>query len=252
MNRLFIIIIFFSCSFSGIAQNFADKDYYLVDSLEIDKVSESDLKLIDSCLTFFHAAKDDTTRLKAINTIVEESWDDKVWPKYNMWTYHFVQEKLKKNPNDKVKRKLLLRLAGSINNIGYHESTKGNLIEALNYYNKGLKIQQEIDSKEGMATSYNNIGTIHKKQGDIPNSLEYYHKSLKIYKEIDNTTGLGQALNNIGNIYQEQGDPDLALEYFYRGRNLYKKLGDERSVATILNNIGYTYFKKKNIQKALE
>ncbi len=157
MKKLSLILLLF-LSFSGISQNFADKDYYLVDSLEIDKISPSDLKLIDSCLTFFHQAKDDTTRLKGVNTIVEESWDNNVWPKYNMWSYYFVQEKLKENPNEKVKRKLLLRLAGSINNIGYYESTKGNLGKALTFYNKGLKIQLEIDSKEGMATSYNNIG----------------------------------------------------------------------------------------------
>ncbi|MDG1477323.1 MAG: tetratricopeptide repeat protein [Vicingaceae bacterium] len=239
-------------SYSAVAQNFADKDYYLVDSLEIDKVSESDKKMLDSCLAFFHQAKDDTTRLKGINTIVEESWDDNVWPKYNMWAYIFVQEKLKENPNEKVKRKLLLRLAGSINNIGYHESTKGNIVDALVFYKKGLKIQEEINSKEGMATSHNNIGTVYKKQGDVPTALEHYHKSLKLYQEIDNISGLGQALNNIGNTYHEQGDPNLALEYFHRGRNLYKKAGDERSEATILNNIGYSYFKKENISKALD
>ena len=252
MKRFIYIPFLLLLSFSGVAQNFADKDYYLVDSLEIDKISDSDKKLLDSCLTFFHQAEDDTTRLKGINTIVEESWDDNVWPKYNMWTYIFVQEKLSENPNDKVKRKLLLRLAGSINNIGYHESTKGNIKEALVFYKKGLKIQEEINSKEGMATSHNNIGTVYKKQGDVPTALEHYHKSLKLYQEIDNISGLGQALNNIGNTYHEQGDPNLALEYFHRGRNLYKKAGDERSEATILNNIGYSYFKKENISKALD
>ena len=223
-----------------------------MDSLEIDKISESDKKLLDSCLTFFYQAKDDTTKLKGISTIIEESWDDNVWPKYNKWAFHFITEKLKENPNEKVKKHLTIRLSGTLNNIGYFFNSKGDVKNALTYYKKGLKIQLELDAKKGMATSYNNIGAILKQQGDIPTALEYYHKSLKIQEEIENISGLGQALNNIGNIYQEQGEPNLALEYFHKGRKLYKDNGDERSVATVLNNIGFTYFKKNNIPKALD
>ncbi len=252
-NMKYILqILFCLFFFQGISQNYADKDYYLVDSLEIDKVSDSDKKLLDSCLTIFHQAKDDTTRLKPIARIIEESWDDRVWPKYNQWVYHFTQEKLKENPNEKIKYKLSKRLASSLNNIGYYNSTKGNISEALKFYEKGLKLQRELGEKKDAANSLNNIGTIYKKQGDIPNALEYYHESLKIFTELDASSGIGQALNNIGNIYQEQGDPNLALEYFHRSKSLYKKLGNERALATILNNIGFTYFKKKNIPKALD
>ena len=57
-NMKYILqILFCLFFFQGISQNYADKDYYLVDSLEIDKVSDSDKKLLDSCLTIFHQAK---------------------------------------------------------------------------------------------------------------------------------------------------------------------------------------------------
>jgi len=250
--KLISILFLVTISVTGFSQNFADKEYYLVDSLVLDKVSESDKKLLDSCLTYFHQADHDTNKLKVISTIIEASWDDKVWPKYNLWIYHFTQKKLNENPNQNIAHKYSIKLAAAINNIGYYHSTKGNISEALDYYEKGLKLQQKLGEKKGVATSLNNIGTIYKKQGDIPNALEYYHKSLKIYKEIDHTKGLGQALNNIGTIYQEQEDPNLALEYFHRGYNLYKKIGDKRSIATILNNIGHAYFKKENISKALD
>ena len=246
------ILFFIVFSIAGFSQNFADKEYYLVDSLEIDKVSESDKKLLDSCLTFFHQALDDTSNLKGVHTIVEESWDENVWPKYNMWTYHFVQQKLKENPNEIIKRKLLLRLAGAINNIGYFENNQGNIVKALAFYKKSLKIQEELDAKEGVAVSLVNIWTIYKKQGDIPKALEYYHESLNLSEEIGKSSGVAKALNNIGNIYHNQGDPNLALEYFHRGRKIYKKLGNERLEATILNNIGYSYFKKGNMLKALD
>jgi serine phosphatase RsbU (regulator of sigma subunit)/Tfp pilus assembly protein PilF len=239
-------------SLKGFSQNFADKDYYLVDSLEIDIVSESDKSLIDSCLTCFHQEKQDTGKVNCISTIVEGSWDDKVWPKYNLWLYHFTRKKLKEKPSSKVAKKLSIELASALNNIGYYNSSKGDNIKALVFYKKSLKIQEKLGDKEGAATSLNNIGSIYNKQSDIPNALEYYHKSLKIYTDINNKTGLGQCLNNIGNIYQEQKDPNLALEYFHRGLTIYEKLNNKRAMATLLNNIGFAYFKKKNIPKTLE
>lgn len=246
---LFLIVL--SLFQNVVAQNFADKEYYLVDSLEIDKISESDKQLIDSCLTFFHQATEDTTRLKRINTIVEESWDENVWPKYNLWVYHFTQQKLQEQPNKKTKRNLRIRLAGAINNIGYYQNKRGNTAEALKFYKKSLKIQEELNAKEGIATGLNNIGAIYKKQGDAPNALNYFHKSLKIYQGLENTKGIGQTFNNIGNIHQGQDDQNLAIEFFHKSLNIYKKLGDNRSEATLLNNIGFAYFKKGNREKAL-
>ena len=247
-----LLLIVLSCFQNVTAQHFADKTYYLVDSLELSKLSSADKKLIDSCLTFFHQETDDTTRLKGINTIIEKSWDDKVWPKYNSWVYDFVQEKLKEKPNKKITRKLRIYLAGTINNTGYNLNNSGNISAALKFYEKGLKIQEELNDKEGMATSLNNIGAVYKKQGDIANALTYYHKSLEIYQEIDNPIGLGHALSNIGNITQEQGDQNLALEYLHKSRNIYQEIGEKRSEATLLNNIGFAYFKKKNNEKALQ
>lgn len=234
------------------AQNFADKDYYLIDSLEIDKISPSDRLLIDSCLTLFHKAKHDTDKLNCISNIVEESWDNNVWPKYNMWLYDFTQLKLKAKPSLKVTRKLSIGLASALNNIGYLNSSQGNIHEGLKYYHKSLKIQEKIGDKEGVATSLNNIGAIHNKQGNIPEALKYYHKSLNIYKTLDNKQGLAQTLNNIGHIYEGQDEPDLALEYFHRSLKIYKGLKNERGKATLLNSIGFTYFNKRNLPKALE
>ena len=234
------------------AQNYADSDYYLVDSLEIDKVTEGDKLLIDSCLTVYHQAKHDTDKLKSISKIVEESWDGNVWPKYNLWLYDFTQKKLKEKPNLSVTKRLSIGLASALNNIGYYHSTKGNSDEALKYYKRGLKIQEKLGDHDGVATSLNNIGSILNKQGDVPSSLDYYHRSLKIYQNIDNQQGLGQALNNIGNIYRNQDDPNLALEYFHRALKIFEKMDNKRAVATLLNNIGFAYFEKRNIPKALD
>ena len=83
MRYLFYILTF--TSIVGFAQQYGDKEIYLVDSLEIDNISKSDLDLIDSCIKVYKTSDLDTVKFNAINTIVETSWDDKVWAKYNLW-----------------------------------------------------------------------------------------------------------------------------------------------------------------------
>ena len=92
---LLIVILSLSKDRQCYAQNYADKEYYLVDSLDLDALTETDLQIVDSCLKVYHKAKYDTSKINAINVIVEESWDENVYPKYNDWVHLFVLQKLK-------------------------------------------------------------------------------------------------------------------------------------------------------------
>jgi len=87
---LTLLLHLFTATLFG--QNFADKDYYLIDSLNLEALTEIDRHLVDSCLKVYHKAKEDTSKIHAIEFIIGESWDDKVWPKYNQWVYLFVKE----------------------------------------------------------------------------------------------------------------------------------------------------------------
>ena len=49
------------------AQQYAEKEYYLIDSIEISTLSEGDLKLLESSLALFHSAQHDTSKINAIN-----------------------------------------------------------------------------------------------------------------------------------------------------------------------------------------
>jgi len=242
--------LFFSLGSTANAQNYADKEFFLIEKLEYDKIGKSDKLLLDSCLSLFHDSKNDTTKTNAIKYIVEQSWDENIWPRYNDWLYDYVKIKLSKKLAAPIKTNLLYVYASTINNKGYYHSTKGEPLKALDYYKQSLEIQKSIDDYEGVATSLNNIGAIFNKQGDIPSAINYYHQSLKIYEEIENDAGQAQTLKNLGNIHQSQKDNQLALEYFHKSLKMYKKLEHNRGIATLLNNIGFVYFKLKNNEKA--
>jgi len=250
--RYIIYTILFLMAANGVAQNFADKEYYLVDSLVLEELTEGDRALIDSSLKVFHKAKDDTSRISAVNLIVEESWDDNVWPKYNKWVYNFVTLKIASHPPESMLRSLNISLAGALNNIGYIYKGQGDIPKALEYYHKSLNIQEEIGDKSGIATSLNNIGYVYQAQGDIHKALEYYHKSLKIFEELGYKKGIAMSLNNIGIIYDDQGDIPKALEYYHKSLKINEEIGARLGIAYSLNNIGIIYDNQGDIPKALE
>ena len=128
---------------------------------------------------------------------------------------------------------------------------KANYLEAVNYYQRSLKIREEIGDKKGISASLYNIGNIYIRQGNYVQALDYHHRSLKIEQEIDNIEGVALSLGNIGIIYSEQGNYPKALDYYKRGLKIQEELGDKLGIANSLSNIGLNYKKQGSYSKAL-
>lgn len=121
---------------------------------------------IDSLKLILKEAKHDTTRLRLRNEIGEASSIFRI----GYWDSLCDDAK-------KVKSKEIESLA--LNNIGYIYDNQGDIVKALYYYDRSLKINKEIGNKFGVAQSLNNIGVIYDNQGNISKALDYYDKSLK-------------------------------------------------------------------------
>ncbi|PCI98694.1 MAG: hypothetical protein COB15_05585 [Flavobacteriales bacterium] len=259
IKNITVILLGFCLTNLCIAQNsnsatikYADKEFYLVDSLDLEVISESDRKLLDSCLTVFHKAKEDTSKVDAINQIVEVSLDENLRPKYKIWLYHFLKEKLKQQHSTITTKRLKIGLAVAINEIGFIYINQGDLPKALDYFHKSLAIHKEMGDKKGIAGNYNNIGFIYNRQGDISKALDYYHKSIAVREEIGDKEGTTEAYNNIGLISQLQGDIPKALDYFHKSLAIQKEIGDKKGIALSYSNFGFLYREQGDIPKALD
>ena len=250
MKNIFCVFLFI-ISFNVVAQKYADTSYYLVDSLSLDDLSKGDVKLLDSCLKVYHASKQDTSRIKTLTFLIEEMVSND-WKKYQFYQYEQLQALLKNNPSIKVTKALQLDLAGAIGNIGYIYSLQGQVKEALDYFNRSLKIEEDIDDKEGVASSLNHIGLIYNNQGKVKEAVDYYSRSLKIREEIGDEKGIALSLNNIGTIYNDKGQVKEALVYYKRSLKIYEDIDDKEGVALSFNNIGLIYNDQGKIKEALD
>jgi len=143
--------------------------------------------------------------------------------------------------------------AASINNIGNIYSDQDDYLKALDYYERSLKISEEIRDKIGTANTLSNIGNMYNdKEGNYPKALEYYQRSLKIREELGNKKGIAGDLNNIGTIYRDQGDNIKAMDYLQRALKISEEIGHKKTIATTITNIGLIYFNQGDYSKALE
>jgi serine phosphatase RsbU (regulator of sigma subunit)/Tfp pilus assembly protein PilF len=224
--------------------------------------------LLDSLLQDFRSAKHDTTRASVyvqFSEILYLSKPDTVMP-LCLKAIELCDKNIPK-ANDAEKRSFLLTKSSACNNIGYIYQNRGDTKLALDFYQRGLKIQEDIGDLKGLAQSLNNIGFVFQNQNDVPKTLIYYEKSLAIREKIGDKKGIAESLNNLGLVYRKNGDPNCksqikdacmragvqkALEYYLRSLKIKEEINDVNGIGISLNNIGGVYNFLKEYDKALE
>ena len=117
----------------------------------------------------------------------------------------------------------------SANNIGLAFKTFGDLQEAERWLIDGQDVRKAIGDKEGIATSLNNIGSVLNAQGNLPDALQRYKESLKIREEIGDKSGIAGSLNNIGQIWRSKKNYPTALECFLKSFALRDRIGVDKN-----------------------
>ncbi len=142
--------------------------------------------------------------------------------------------------------------AACLNNMGIIYRSQGNNLKALNLLLKSLHIRETLKDSSRLAGVMNNVGLIYQDQEDYDNALKYYGESLKIRETLNDSNRMGGSLTNIGLILQIQEDYDGALKYFEKSLILNRNLNNRKEEANSLANIGLVYVEKENNSQALD
>jgi len=251
MIRLLLLLPLFIIQ-TSFGQKYADKDYYLIDSLELDKVSPAYKVLLDSNLTHYHNSKSDAERVYYVNLIVKQCWDENIWPKYNEWVYQFTQEKLVGEENEEMIAYLLQAKAGAVYYVAWSHSTRNEYDQSLIKYQECKDIYEEIGDSIGVANILDNIGSIHMTKGEFAEALEYQNQGYEIRKALNHTLGMGASLNSMGSLHFAHGDYEKAKEEFEQALQLHIESKFYSGVSTALSNLGSIELKLKNNDSAKE
>jgi tetratricopeptide (TPR) repeat protein len=141
--------------------------------------------------------------------------------------------------------------------LGWVKGDQGKYEEAVEFYEKSIKIEQKIFSPNhpDLATSYSNIGLVYTNMGKYPQALSYYEKALEILQKTlpENHPDLATSYNNIGGVYDNMGEYPKALSYYEKALEIYQKTlpANHADLATSYNNIGAVYKNMGEYSKAL-
>jgi serine phosphatase RsbU (regulator of sigma subunit) len=244
-----LFILFFNDSWAK--EQYLDKSFYLIDSIPDYLVSETDYYLLDSCLKLYHLSTNQIEKLIQIQYIVEECWNDNLWPKYNKLLLNQAQNYLSENEDNSIEKvKELLALA--LNNEGYYYKKLGNITKALDLYEQSLKIDEEINNLSGVATTFNNLAAIYNEQGLYDEAISYFEKSLLIHQSENDSLGISLTLNNIGSLHYNKANVDTAMSYFQKSLTIDKNIGNVEGAANTLNNLGFLHKNKNEVESAFK
>ncbi|GAB4489396.1 MAG: hypothetical protein OHK0045_12480 [Raineya sp.] len=123
-----------------------------------------------------------------------------------------IYEKLKKKREiagvlDNLASSLKLQIESS-------QEQNPDFSQVIDYYNRSLKISEEIADNKGISRTLNNIGILAQSQKDYPKAKKFYEKSVEIALKSQEKNGLASTYNSLARLHQEQNLLDEALLFY--------------------------------------
>ncbi|MGB0891919.1 MAG: tetratricopeptide repeat protein [Flavobacteriaceae bacterium] len=253
MNKLMVILFVLLMGTVCNAQKFADRDYYLIDSLVLVDLTKSDSILIENSLKQYHSDKAISIKISALSNIINNCWTPTTWVFYNEYSYLFAKRNIAvdKFPSENEKTQMIELLALTEYYKGYTNDVRGIIAEALLYYQKGLETYKSINNQEGVAMCMNNIGELYFEQGKVHLALANFQRGLDLSEKIDYKEGVASNNRSLGDYYYAQKEFDKALECYEMSLKINKELEDQESIGYCFSDIGNIYELKKDYEQAL-
>ncbi|MFX1256012.1 MAG: tetratricopeptide repeat protein [Promethearchaeota archaeon] len=135
-----------------------------------------------------------------------------------------------------------------LNNNGTIYMEQGNTQEALEHYEKAMK----LGDVERKAMTLNNIAMIYKSQQNYQTALEWFGKALEVVEKSEDLTERTVILTNIGLTHYAQNNLQMALDYYEKALKTNEPVGDLFTKAKLLSNIGSVHFSQNNFGMALK
>jgi CHAT domain-containing protein/tetratricopeptide (TPR) repeat protein len=150
-------------------------------------------------------------------------------------------------------------IAYSLGNAGYIHGWIGTPEKspklALEYFQKSLKISEEVGDKGLTTHSMITSAIILETLGELTTAAEYYQKSINLAEELGNHDWIIQSSINLGAIHRENGNYAKALELLLKGLKISERQprsgADWDMLSHILTRIGDVFLSQGNYQQAL-
>ncbi|MCD4797208.1 MAG: tetratricopeptide repeat protein [Candidatus Cloacimonetes bacterium] len=144
-----------------------------------------------------------------------------------------------------------LNYINSLNNLGIIYDISEKYDKALEYYNKSLKLAENIQFDYGSGNASNNIGNVYLKLRKYEKAINYLNISYKYKKKINNKKGMISSLIAISNFYSKISEKDKALHYAKLALEISDNFKDNGSIIIINSRFAEIYIDQRQFDLAI-
>ncbi len=111
------------------------------------------------------------------------------------------------------------------------------LRQAMEKYEQGLSLWQEIGDQSGQAQTLNSLGFLYNELGQPRKAIDYYSQALPLRQSLNDLAGESETLLNIAAAYSALGEKPQALVYYEQVLPISRKSGNRLVEAHAFTNI---------------
>lgn len=156
-----------------------------------------------------------------------------------------------KENSQAIKKSILANKAAAFHQIAYEIEKRGNVEEAILYWERSLKISEEIGNKLEAAYTLGSIAYVYTTQHDYQKAIDIYLRNLDFYLKIGHKAKIADMYNNLGVMNRQLGNVNDAFKYWERCLKMQEELGDKFDLGVTHYNMAMAYIDKTNLDKAL-
>ena len=127
---------------------------------------------------------------------------------------------------------------------------KGNLQNAFNYFEEGLRCSRESENKTLIGEIYTNIGVVLFYRGDLIKSLSNYLLANQYFLETNNMKGISKTNFHRGVIHYQLGEYDKSIDLMNGNLKWTMNTGNTDYLSTIYFYLVLTYLQLDNLRLA--
>ena len=126
----------------------------------------------------------------------------------------------------------------------------GELDKSLNYFNRSLEINKELNNRNGSKLIYYYLGMIYSEKEEYQKSVKAFKKGIKISRELGMQKSVLSGLINLAQTYQNNNEYEKSNEYALKGYNMAQEQNNLEKVRTCAGLLTENYKELNNPEKS--
>ncbi len=142
-------------------------------------------------------------------------------------------------------------IAAIYHQLGRVAQEQRNFDQAVQYYQKALKSDEDAGDFYKAALPYHQLGIVAFEQRNFDQAVAYYQKALQIYENAGDFYKAASDYDHLGRVAFEQRNFDQAVQYYQKALKIYEDAGDFYNAAFDYHHLGTVAFEQRNFDQAV-